>query len=187
MSQLTFAQPQMSYAQGPMSSPSYNIPPGAEYYNGGGGYTQQISGGYSTSYPVAQQNMVQQNMVQTEMIPVQMQQMQTVMVQEPVVKMVPVQQMQQVIEMAPVQVYNPAPTPTRSPPLKERRPEPRPEPREPERAVHEYERERETPEPEPEPEIIELYTIREKVTTVCPNIIFSPKIRLSHWFSALFG
>jgi hypothetical protein len=153
---------QLTFAQGPMSSPSYNIPHGVEYYNGGGGYTQQIAGAYSTSYPVAQQNMVQ-----TEMIPVQMQQMQTVMVQEPVVEMVPVQQMQQVIEMVPVQVYSPpaqAPTPTRSPPLKERRPEPR----EPERAVHEYERERASPEPEPEePEIIERFIIREKVKTVC--------------------
>ena len=156
---------QMTYAQGPMSSPPYNISQGVEYYNGGGGYTQKVAGGYSPSFQLAHHNMVP-----AEMIPVQMQQMQTVMVQEPVLEMVPVQQMQQMIGMVPVQVYSPPPAPTltRSPPLKERRPEPpREPPRELERAVREYERERSTPDPEPEePEIIERYTIREKVKTV---------------------
>ena len=142
---------QIAYAQGP---PSYTVPSGVEYYNGGG-YTQQYSGGYGTNYAIPSQPLVQ-----TEMIPVQMQQMQTVMVQEPVVEMVPVQQVQQLIEMVPVQVYSPTPTPTKSPPLKERRAEP-------ERAVPEYERAAPTPEPELEPEIIERYTIREKVKSVC--------------------
>lgn len=150
----------VTYAQGPLSTSNYSVPSGVEYYNGGGAYAQQITqaGGYATNYAYPTQTMVQ-----TEMIPVQMQQMQTVMVQEPVVEMVPVQQVQQVIEMVPVQVYSPAPTPSKSPPLKERRPEP--QPREPERS---YERAAPSPEPEPdlEPEIIEKFTIREKVKQV---------------------
>ena len=60
-----------AYAQGPLSSQSYTLPQGGvEYYsNGSGSYTQQINNGYSTSYPLAQQNMFR-----SELIPVQMQQ-----------------------------------------------------------------------------------------------------------------
>jgi hypothetical protein len=165
---------QTAYARGPLSSQSYTLPHGVEYYNNGSGnYSQQINYGYSTSYSLAQQNMIR-----SELIPVQMQQMQTSLGQEPPnVDIFPAQQMQQGIEMAPMQTYSQSPTPTSppAPPLKQRRPDS--EPCEPERAaVPQYEPDREcsTPEPDQEPEIIERVTIREKVKTVCQCLIVLP-------------
>jgi hypothetical protein len=164
---------QVACAQGQSSPSAYSVPAGVEYYSGGA-FTQQIAqnGGYSTNYAYPTETMLQ-----NEMVPLQVQQMQTAMVQEPVAEMFPVQQVQQVVGMVPVplQVYIPAPTPTRSPPLKERR-----TPDKPREKERDYERAAPSPEPEPEiePEIIERFTIRERVIPVR----LKPKIQslLSH-------